>query len=201
MELAHRWSDRNLTRTELVMALLILSLMIGYFGHHMYTVFGKVEKSMMDRTLININSALNVQSAFALLKKDQIFFDKIMHMNPMDLMTSPLFMDDLLLKKHNNETLISNVVIVPSNYGGAVIDDREPSLESGLWYFDQDDGLLFYKVNNSEFFTSDIGDPARVRFKVRVDYIDHNNDNSFDPSVDKFSSIKLEAIDHFEWSF
>ena len=201
MELAHRWHDRNLTRLELVSAIFILSLLIGIFSRYMFIVFGKVEKSMMDRTLININTALNVQSAFALLKNDKSYFDNVVNMNPMDLMTSQPFMEDLILNEQKKNVLINNAAIAPSNYGGEVINDSDPGLDSGLWYFDKDDGLLFYKINNNEFFTSDIDGPARIRYKVRLNYTDQDNDHSFTPSVDKFLSIKLQAIDNFEWSF
>lgn len=202
MELAHRWSDRNLTRMELVMAVLILSVMISYFSHHMYTVFGKVEKSMIDRTLININSALKYHAAFALMIDDIETLNQMDSMNPMNLMTSSVGLAENTGDDFNiNFIVANNSSRTPSNYGGAVIDDSDLSLDSGQWYFDQDDQLLFYKLSNAEFFTSDIEGPARVRFKVHLNYIDQDDNKLFNPLVDKFMSISLDAVDHFEWSF
>lgn len=203
MELAHRWGDRNLTRMELIMALLILSVMIGYFGHYMYSVFGKVEKSLVDRTLLNINSSLNYQASFALMNRDIESLNQMVLMNPMDLMISSIGSEKIMVNLQENNALVTtdHIAITPSNYGGVVIDDSDPHLDSGQWYFDQDDSLLFYKINNTEFFTSDIDGPARIRYKVHMDYIDQNNDNLFNPSVDKFNSIKLKAVDHYEWAF
>ncbi len=202
MELAHRWSDRNLTRMELVMALLILSVMIGYFSHHMYSVFGKVEKSMIDRTLININSALNYHASFAIMNQDIETLNQMVSMNPMTLMTN-----NFGLAENSSDDLDINVIVAnsiskaPSNYGGTVIDDSDTNLDSGQWYFDQDDSLLFYKLNNAEFFTSDIEGPPRVRYKVNLNFIDQDGDKLFNPLIDEFTSLKLDAVDHFEWSF
>ena len=203
MELAHRWGDRNLTRAELVMAILILALLIGYFSRHMFIVFGKVEKSMIDRTLININTALHYKASFSMMEGDVDAINKLVLMNPMDLMTNKIVVGDFSFGQQNDNSLmdINYITSAPSNYGGIVIDDSDPNLESGQWYFDQDDHILFFKLYNSEYFTSNIDGPARVRYKVRLDYIDQNNDNSFDHLVDKFMSVKLQAIDNFEWSF
>ncbi len=202
MELAHRWSDRNLSRMELVIALLILTMMIGFFSHHMYSIFGKVEKSMIDRTIININSALNYHAAFALMNKDIETLNQMGSMNPMILMTNSVGLADNSSDDLDIKFIVeNNISRTPSNYGGVVIDDSDQSLDSGQWYFDQDDRLLFYKLSNAEFFTSDIDGPARVRFKVHLNYIDQDDNKLFNPLVDKFTSINLDAVDHYEWSF
>jgi len=203
MELAHRWGDRNLTRAELVMAILILALLIAYFSRHMFIVFGKVEKSMIDRTLININTALHYHASFSMMEGDVDAVNKLVLMNPMELMTNKIVVGDFSFNQQNNNSLIDlkYITSAPSNYGGIVIDDSDPNLESGQWYFDQDDQILFFKLYNSEYFTSNIDGPARVRYKVRLNFTDRDDDNSFNPLVDEFMSVKLQAIDNFEWSF
>lgn len=203
MDLAHRWIDRNLTRTELIMALLLLSVMIGFFSHHMYLVFGKVEKLMIDRTVLNINSALHLEASVAIMKRDGGSLQKLELINPMDLMKNSIGLEDFIddQKGKNVSLAKNNIVIKPSNYGGIVIDDSDPNLEPGHWYFDQDDYLLFYILNYSEFFTSDLDGTPRIRYKVEMNFIDQDNDDVFDPSVDKLNSIQLNAIDEFEWSF
>ncbi len=203
MDLAHRWIDRNLTRTELIMALLLLSVMIGFFSHHMYLVFGKVEKLMIDRTVLNINSALHLEASVAIMKRDGGSLQKLELINPMDLMKNSIGLEDFIDDQKEKNVLLAknNIVITPSNYGGIVVDDSDPNLEPGHWYFDQDDYLLFYILNYSEFFTSGLDGPPRIRYKVEMNFIDQDNDDVFDPSVDKLNSIKLNAVDEFEWSF
>lgn len=201
MEIAHRWIDRNLSKLELIVSILILFLFIGYFSRYMFTVFGKVEKSMIDRTLININTAINYEAAFAVMRKDMDKVNQLTLMNPMDIMTSELNVDNFNQLEQTSLIGVNYLATIPANYAGAVIDDGDPSLESGKWYFDQDDRFLFYKLNNSEFFTSDIEGPARIRFRINLKYIDQNNDNSFNLLVDRFDSIQLQTIDNYQWSF
>ncbi|MBL1141742.1 MAG: hypothetical protein HND53_06885 [Proteobacteria bacterium] len=158
---------------------------------------------MVDRTVISINTAINYEAAFAVMRKDTDSIKKLMIMNPIDLMTNQLTLDDvdlldsLSLDLSNAKYLAS----APANYSGTVIDDSDPLLESGKWYFDQDDQFLFYKLNNSEFFSSDIDGPARIRFKINLKYEDVDSDSSFNLLVDKFDSMQLQSIDHYEWSF
>jgi hypothetical protein len=203
MELAHRWINRNLTKLELTVSLLILTLFISFFSRYMFIVFGKVEKSMIDRTLININTAMNYEVAFALMRNDTNFLKQLVLMNPMDIMADKFDTEKYSFNQSEINPLITLIhsTSVPSNYGGVVIDDSDPLLISGKWYFDQDDHFLFYKLNNSEFFTSDLDGSARIRFKIRLNYIDQDNDFTFTPSIDKFNSIQLRTIDQYEWSF
>ena len=70
MELMHRWSDRNLTRLELVMALLIMFILIGAFSRHVLIVFARAESTMINTTVMNMNTTLQYYAMNAALKGD-----------------------------------------------------------------------------------------------------------------------------------
>lgn len=202
MELAHRWISRDLTRIELTVSILLIALFIGSFGGYTFIVFGKVEKSMIERTVLNINTAMHYHASFALMNNDIVLLSKLEKMNPMELMTNNLTLENLTYNKQTNNTIgLPYITVAPSNYGGEVLEDSEPSLESGKWYYDIEDHVLFYTINNSEFFSSDLDGPARVRYKISLDYTDMNDDNEYTPFVDKFDSIKLQTIDLSGWIF
>ncbi len=202
MELAHRWISRDLTKLELIISLIVLSIFIGIFSRYMFIVFSKVEKNMIDRTVVNINTAISYHAAFAVLKGDNSYIYQIENTNPMDLMTDGSGLNSYTFKsKDNNSIGVNYHPGPPLNYGGEVVDDTELSLESGKWYFDKDDHFLFYNLNSSEYFKSNIDGPPRVRYKLQINYTDQNNDNAFTPSIDKYLSVKLHAMDSFEWTF
>ena len=202
MELAHRWINRDLTKLELIISLVVLSIFIGTFSRYMLIVFSKVEKTMIERTVVNINTAISYHAAFSVIKGDTAYFDQIVNMNPMDLMTDGFSLANQIYNTQDIDAIGVNYYLTPpSNYGGEVIDDTDPSLKPGKWYFDQDDNFLFYKLSNSEYFISNLEGPSRVRYKSKISYIDQDIDGEFNSSVDKFLSLNMEPMDLFEWTF
>lgn len=198
MELASRWLDRKLSWLEGVVAWLLIVLLIGLFSRYMLIIFSKTEKIMIERTVININSAINYTSAIAKLNNDIETINSLVYVNPMNFMSMNVTINELSSNSINQPIHFTSP---PSNYKGEVLDDADPSLERGNWYFDVDGKFLFYKLRNDEFFETSIAGPERIRFKVKMEYIDLNKDNRFDSYIDEFISIKLEPVDSFRWSF
>ncbi|MGB1799355.1 MAG: hypothetical protein ACPHLK_00835 [Gammaproteobacteria bacterium] len=203
MELAHRWLDRKLSLLEGIFAWLLIAIIIGSFSRYMFEVFSRAEQSMINSTVININNAINYNAAFALMNSNDEYINQLLKMNPIELMSENI---DITSTEYDvdriNYYIVMNYVSASlPNYGGIVFDDSEPLLERGQWYFDQDDLILFYKLENSEFFNSDLEGPARIRFQIKLNYTDKDDDNFFDPLVDEFISAGLQAIDNFSWSY
>lgn len=200
MELAHRWHDRNLARMELVIAVLILGLLVGVFSRYTLRVFAHAERSMMNSTVISINTALNYRASMAVMmgKYDELEF--LLKMNPMeDMQTIPE------VNHFNNEInnyvfeLASDIISPPSNYGGNLASYDPDLMEKGKWYYQQDEGLIVYTISNSEFFESNIDGLARIRFRIKFDYKDNNANGQYDKGVDEFNFVKLQAIDSYTW--
>ncbi len=203
MELASRWLDHRLSLLEGIMAWLLIAIVIGLFSRYMFAVFSKAEQSMINSTVININTAINYKAAFALIKGDNDYAIELLKMNPMELMTENIDVEGIeyATKEINSFITIKSIGVSLPNYGGVVFDDSEPLLEAGKWYFDQDDYILFYKLENTAFFNSDLQGPTRIRFRVSFNFVDQDGDNIFNPLVDEFSSMGLEKIDDYSWSY
>lgn len=203
MELAHRWLDRKLSLLEGIFAWLLIAIIIGSFSRYMFAVFSRAEQSMINSTVININTAINYNAAFALMNGNNEYINELLKMNPIDVMSENI---DITSEQYDADEINSYIVMnrlsasLP-NYGGIVFDDSESLLERGQWYFDQDDYILFYKLENSEFFNSNIQGPARIRFQVKLNYTDKDGDKIFDPLVDEFNSAGLQAVDNYSWSY
>ena len=201
MQLAHRWSDRNLSRTELVIAILILALLIGNFSRYMVVLFARAEQSIMTRTVININTALNYRAAMAVMRRQYDELQFLIKMNPMqDMQSSPEISDF-----ENGENKISleffgSIISLPENYAGLIDADNAQAMEKGKWYFQRDDHILVYRLSNSEFFSSDLEGPARIRFRTKLYYKDNNANGRFDQMIDEYHTVKLQTLDQYTWA-
>jgi hypothetical protein len=201
MELAHRWSDRNLTRMELVIASLVLALLIGFFSRYVLLVFAQAERSMMNRTVININTALNYRASMMAMRGQYDELQFFIKMNPMQEMQSRPEINDFDNGVNNISLALSGSSISStSNYGGIIASDNPDTMEKGKWYFQQDDHVLVYRVSNSEFFSSDLEGSARVRFRIKINFKDNNANGQYNQKIDEFHSVKLQSIDQYIWN-
>ena len=200
MELAHRWGDRNLTKLELVIALTILTLLIGVFSHYSLIILSQAERSMINRTVININTALNVRASLAVMKGNFDELSILLNTNPMESMNTRLETDSL-----GDEltplslTLIEASVSSPANYGGVLLDDNSDVMEKGKWYYVKNENLVVYTLVNRGLLADSNKD--RIRFKIILDYNDKNSNGVFDSMIDEFNSIKLKPIDNYTSGF
>lgn len=203
MEIAHRWLDRRLSLLEGVVSWVFIIIVIGLFSRYMFIVFSKAEQSMINNTVININSAINYYSGIYLMQGNFEQLNDLINSNPIDIMSGNYNTDTLLSVKEFSGTLASATLFSPkpANYYGQVIDDNEPALEPGKWYFDLDNRFLFYRLSNTVFFNSELEGIERIRFKIRLNYTDNDKNNIFNYPEDDFISMKLEPMEQFTWSY
>jgi hypothetical protein len=196
MELAHRWVDRNLTRIELVVATLILALLVGVFSQYMFTVFAKAERSMVNRIVININTALHYRSSMMVMKGQYEELKLLLKINPMKELQSDIEINDI---KNNGDmfsyALSGSVVSTPLNYGGEIVSEYMNTMEKGKWYFLIDNNELLYKIKNNLYFSNDIKDIENIRFIIKLDYKDNNINGTYEQNIDEFKTVKLKALD------
>jgi len=155
MELAHRWGDRNLTKMELVMALLVLAVLIGTFSRYVLVVFSRAEQSMINSTVININTALNYRAAMAVMRGEYQELETFEKKNPMEEMRSNIDINDLDMTMNGIPLVLGGAssISAPANYGGEINAYTIESMEKGKWYFNQDNRHLIYLISNNEFFS------------------------------------------------
>ena len=106
MQLAHRWSDRNLTRIELVMALLVLDSFRGVFSRHVLILFARAKKTFVESTVININTALRYYTVTLLMDNNTKALTNLGRINQMIEMRSETGMNEIDSKElysYNND--------------------------------------------------------------------------------------------------
>tara|TARA_R110002072_G_scaffold296981_1_gene469359 strand:- start:5476 stop:6084 length:609 start_codon:yes stop_codon:yes gene_type:complete len=202
MYIAHRWGDRNLSRMELVIAILVLAILAGVFSRHMLIVFAKAEQSMINSTIINFNTTLNYRAALAFMKNKYHELELLETTNPMKEQQVVITEELQSIGFHNLQlALMASTIYTPLNYAGEVNSLTMDSMEKGKWYFNQDNQHIIYKIRNTEFFSNDVEGSAQLQFRVVIDYDDANANGRYDPEVDDFKMMKLESVNHYQWHF
>jgi len=200
MELAHRWNDRNLTKIELIVAVLILALLIGSFSRYGLNIFSEAEKNMVNSTVININTALNYRAAFIFMQGDVEELKRFENINPMGEIQAVIDVNNVVNEAGSiSMAMLGASISIPSNYAGVISAVDTELMEKGKWYFQQEDHVLVYRLSNSEFFSSELDGPARIRFRTKIEYVDKNANGNFDPIIDEYKSVKLKSLDMNNW--
>ena len=202
MYIAHRWGDRNLTRLEYVFAILILAIMIGVFSRYALVMFARAEQSIINSTVININTALHYRAALALMRGKYQDLKLLEETNPMQELQSNISIDEPEVVINNiSFTLLASSSYISTNYAGEINAYTMDSMEKGKWYFNQDNRSLIYVIRNSEFFSSDAEGLPLMQFEIVIDYNDKNTNGEYDPESDEFRTIKLQPINNYEWNY
>ena len=201
MYIAGRWANRQLSRLELIIAVIILSVVLGMFMQYSIKVFAHAERSLLTSTVVNINTALQYHVAGHVLRGDYGIIDKLQDINPFTLVGgNPLWLDPGSVSPVPEEIVAGMLTVrVPANYLGELDSPDPAGIEGGHWYFDTADNTLVYRVNNPEYFSSSLSGPPRISFSVNVEYEDRNSNARFDPFIDEYKSIGLKATDDYEW--
>jgi hypothetical protein len=87
----------------------------------------------------------------------------------------------------------------PDNYLGEFKTGDAP-LTEGSWYFDLGEKMLVYRVRFADYFiSSNPHYPDLVRYQLRLEYHDTNNNQQFDPYLDTATRLSLQPVDEYQW--
>lgn len=196
MELAHRWIDRNLTRAELTISLCLIALFIGFFAKYVLVILIRVERTMVDTTIVNLSTALKYNVAMEVLKGNDEYVLIIMDGNPVHHIQSLDNSYDGIENRRIDDAGLpdTKLLIVPPNYIGELRKPDPLSIEPGSWYFDLDEKMLVYRLRNYDLFLTDSNQAPIIKFGVVVDFEDRNENNRFEPYTDNFLSINIRHM-------
>ena len=202
MDLAHRWTDRNLTRLELIVACTIIALFIGLFIRYTLVIFARTEQTMVNTTIVNINSALKYHIAMAAMLGDNDFISRALTQSPFNLIQNAQKTYPASIKQLPDkfDARLSSFLIAPANYIGDLNNPNPADIMPGQWYYDIHDNTLNYRIRNSEHFFGGMEGIPMLKFKVVLDYNDNNGNGQFDQGIDTYNSIGLNSIGNIIWT-
>ena len=202
MYLAGRWADRQLSRLELVVVVIVLGLVLSVFLQHMLKMFALAERSLLANSVININSAIQYRAAGYALRGDYTSLEAMQGMNPFTMagLDPPVWLNPESEIRMPQEMLAGIAIMqVPGNYLGEMDNPDPAEIEGRHWYFDLRDRTLVYRVDNAEYFDSNLPGPPRVIFAVEIEYEDYNTNNRFDPPADEYLGVRLQQLNEYGW--
>lgn len=202
MYLAGRWADRQLSRLELVVVVIIFSLVLGVFLQYMLKMLATAERSLLANSAININSALQYRAAQFALSGDFVSILAMQRMNPFTVAgLDPDWLVPETEARVPQQQMLAGMAImrVPGNYLGELDNPDPANIEGGKWYFDLHNSTLVYRIDNAEYFDTNLPKPPRVVFAVEIDYEDHNTNMLFDPQIDEYRGVRLQPQNQYGW--
>ncbi len=167
---------RSLSRYELGVCLIILSILFYYAIEKISEVSVYTEQTGIEVMLRNMQSNLNLYKSEKLISGNLMQMADMIHANP-----------------------VGTIFPRPRNYAGEY-DVPDPSdFSPGDWYFDRTNGYLVYMVIHGDRFSSKLPPPPRIRLTLEPAYVDRNNNGIFDRDVDRFSGLILKKVDTYGW--
>jgi hypothetical protein len=201
MELAHRWASRNLSRLELVAAILVLALLVGTFLGRGLRVFAAAEERSLQATVLNMNSALRIQFYELVIAGRAADAAAWQGANPVRLLEGfGGTMETGTVIEHPELARFHAVAAgLGTHYLGEFEFPGPASVEGGQWYFDLSEAVLVYRVRNREFFRSQLPGAPRVRFRLDLQFDDLNGDGQYNPESEIPADVAIRTVDEYQW--
>lgn len=198
----NRWAGRNLSRLEMVLAVLALAFVVGVYLERGLRVFAAAEATGLQTAVLNMSSALR------LLFYEYIISGRMAEVgawdgaNPVELLGAGdgAYETTTLSRFPELGRFEAVAAGIAHRYRGVVDGDLPPDLQGGDWYFDRRDSALVYRVRNAEFFRTDLPGPARARFRLEIRFDDPDGDGKYNPETDRPVDVMLRPLDRFYWS-
>lgn len=196
-----RWTDYQLSRLETIFAIIVLLIVLSAILNRAVVYFTLAERALVDNVVTNINAALRLTEAGYVASGRQSELPELAGANPVVLITErPADYQQKITEVPYHQALLDVSSDKPlPNYLGEMSDPQPSEYQRGSWYFDNEEQTLVYMVRNRELFRSQLDGPARIRFKIILDYRDKNGDGHYDRHVDEYLGIKLKPMDDYEW--
>lgn len=168
-------NQRGMGLLEAVLIGVLISVLMVVFMGRILNLSLVVEREAMQQTVINLNSALNIEALTLIVQNEQGAIAAWEGKNPMKLLNPP-----------------------PIQYKGSFSEADALKQTPGSWFFDEGQSMLIYRINNIKQFAGGRAIPERVRFRVEAIFNDYNNDG-IKNADERYSGLRLKALDHYQW--
>jgi hypothetical protein len=168
--------DRQLSRLELAIVILLIALCFTWFLHRMNYMAALAEATALDLTVRNLKTGVMTAAAAGILGNRTDAMTRIAEGNPVGRAIEP-----------------------PPGYIGAVRGAVPGSIHAGQWYFDEDQRWLVYHIVNADYFVNAGEGPARVRIQLQLIYNDVNQNGAFDAGTDQPEGVSVVVLDRPTW--
>lgn len=162
---------------ELVAAIAIISGLVAVAINKLSGLTVDAERTAVESTVGALRSAIGIEVADLISARNIAAIRLLEGGNPMEHLAEQ-----------------------PSNYIGVRAGIDPMTIPPGKWYFDSSTKTLVYRVINDASFIGGPGTPARIRFEVRLVYVDKNGNRKFDQDLDVLQGVRLAAVEPYHWT-
>ncbi|NBB91649.1 MAG: prepilin-type N-terminal cleavage/methylation domain-containing protein [Gammaproteobacteria bacterium] len=185
MSVVRRWDDRptaqrsssGFTLFELIIVIVLVGLLFLVASWRLLPLRGDAEAAHVATTVGAMRSALGLEVAERIVDDSLESAAELQGSNPVALLGR-----------------------APANYIGEVDSANSADIPAGSWYFHRATGELRYRVRFPRYLARPApGESVDLSWKVRLRYLDHDDDGHYDPRMDELRGIALEALDNPIW--
>jgi len=166
--------QRGFSLFEIVVVVLLIGVLMSIAIDRMLQLQIAAEKVSVQQFLGNLRGAINLQAADLVLHKGMASVRSLENSNPIQYLQE-----------------------LPENYLGVKSDRNAGRLKKGSWFFDPNENILVYIVDNTDYFETDLPGTPRIRFRVSLIYKD-NADARRDNSI---RGVAVKSLDNYHWKF
>lgn len=173
----YKYLRRDVRSVEALLLVILILVFIWVSTQKIWELRAAAERAGVVSVVGVLRSALGIATAEKVMREGLQAITVLDGSNPMHLLHRP-----------------------PVNYLGELEAPDPAAVDGHQWYFDTADGTLVYRVKFDDAFGSAVPGPARIRFRIRLGYIDHNRNQRFDPDADTVQTLDLVALEPYHWN-
>ncbi len=166
----------GISMIEITIVIGLLAALAGFLVTRLGRLQVDAERAAMQQVLQGVRSLLNLHMASWVASGRSSDLGELVGSNPMEQLSPP-----------------------PPNYVGRVGADDASWIRGGQWYFEEDDGLLIYRVQNEQYFVTTLAGPPRARFKIQGVEADGIRSAQFGSEGTKIQGLTVSAVEPFRW--
>ncbi|WP_250656581.1 hypothetical protein [Alkalimarinus coralli] len=154
----------------------IITVLLVLLAQAIDREMARAEKAMFTTVLTDLNAMLIFKTAEKVAQNNKQEIKKFVNHNPMEWM---------------DET--------PVNYSGVEEGDYA-HVAPGHWFFSKREKAIIYRVINKDMVElTDTDETEFMRFRVVLDYLDHNRNQQFDEPTERLIGLKLKPLQGYQW--
>lgn len=167
---------RGFTLIEMLVVVVAIGILAGFALDRLLPLIGRAQRAAFVRVQADLQTALLLEAAERITRGDANTLAELAGSNPMALLLKP-----------------------PGNYAGSIPWPAESEIPRAMWYFDEHEKQLAYRVGRHTRFEAHDGPQDRIELRVDFIYRDRDGDGSFDAVRDEFDGLRLTPVHAYAW--
>ena len=167
-----RGTQRGFSLFELMVVVILIGVLMAFAIDRFLRLQVDAERISVQHMIGSLNSAIHLQAAELVLNQGIGALKQLENTNPINYLVKP-----------------------PHNYAGEASDVLADQLSTANWYYDASEKILFYTVNNAEYFVTELSGKPRIRLKLLLVYAD----NRSSAAQNKIRGVMLKTLDEYHW--